>query len=47
MLSFLLGDSSSLCSTLDEDNEGAWETENVSLLVVNVAVGVGTTALIM
>ena len=35
MLSFLLGDSSSICSTLDKDNEGYWEAENVSLLVAN------------
>ena len=47
ILSFLLGDSSSISSTLDEDNEGVLETENVSLLVVNVAVTVGTTDLIM
>ena len=47
ILSFLLGDSSSISSTLDEDNEGVWETENVSLLVANVAVAVGTTTLIM
>ena len=46
ILSFLLGDSSSISSTLDEDNEGVWETENVSLLVANVAVAVGTTTLI-
>ena len=43
ILSFLLGDSSSISSTLDQDNEGVWETENVSLLVANVAVAVGTT----
>ena len=36
ILSFLLGDSSSI-STLDEDNEGVWKTENVSFLVANVA----------
>ena len=30
-----------------EDNEGVWETENVSLLVANIAVAVGTTTLIM
>ena len=47
ILSFLLGDSSSISSTLDQDNEGVWETENVSLLVANVAVAVGTTSLIM
>ena len=47
MLSFLLGDSSSISSTLDQDNEGVWETENVSLLVANVAVVVGTTSLII
>ena len=49
ILSFLLGDSSSISSTLDEDNEGVWETENVSLLEANVAVAVavGTTTLIM
>ena len=47
ILSFLLGDSSSISSTLDEDNEDVWETENVSLLVANVAVAVGTTTLIM
>ena len=40
ILSFLLGDSSSISSTLNEDNEGVWETENVSLLVTNVAVAV-------
>ena len=38
---FFLDDSSSISSTLDEDNEGVWETENVSLLVANVAVAVG------
>ena len=47
ILSFLLGDSSSISSTLDEDNEDVWETKNVSLLVANVAVAVGTTTLIM
>ena len=49
IISFLLGDSSSISSTLDEDNEGVWETENVSLLEANVAVAVavGTTTLIM
>ena len=48
MLYFLLGDSSSISSTLDEDNEeDIWETENVSLLVANVAVAVGTTTLMM
>ena len=47
MLSFLLGDSSSISSTLDQDNEGVWETESVSLLVANVAVVVGTTSLII
>ena len=46
ILSFLLGDSSSISSTLDSNNKGVWETENVSLLVANVAVAVGTTALI-
>ena len=46
ILSFLLGDSSSISSTLDEDNEGVWETENVSLLVANVAVAVGITTVI-
>ena len=46
-LSFLLVDSSSISSILDEDNEGVWETENVLLLVANVSVTVGTTALIM
>ena len=46
ILSFLLGDSSSISSTLDQDNEGVWETENVSLLVANVAVAVGITTLI-
>ena len=40
-------DSSSISSTSDEDNEGVWETENVSLLVVSVAVAVGATTLIM
>ena len=44
---FLLGDSSSISSTLDEDHEGVSETENVSLLVANVAVAVGTATLIM
>ena len=47
ILSFLLGDSSSISSTLDEDNEGVWETENASLLVANVAVAVSITTLIM
>ena len=44
-----MGDSSSISPTLDEDNEGVWETENVSLLEANVAVAVavGTTTLIM
>ena len=44
-----MGDSFSISSTLDEDNEGVWETENVSLLEANVAVAVavGTTTLIM
>ena len=37
ILSFLLGDSSSISSTLDEDNAGVWKTENVSFLVANVA----------
>ena len=39
-----MGDSSSISSSasLDEDNEGVWETENVSLPVTNVAVVVGT-----
>ena len=46
ILYFLLGDSSSISSTLDEDNEGVWETENVSLLVANVAVAVGTSTVI-
>ena len=45
ILSFLLGDSSSISSTLDEDNGVVWETENVSLLVANVAAAVGTTTL--
>ena len=47
ILSFLLVDSSSISSSLDEDNEGVWETENVLLLVANVSVTVGTTASIM
>ena len=47
ILSFLLFDSSSISSTLDEDNEGVWETENVLLLVANDAVAVGTTTLII
>ena len=38
MFSFLLGKSSSISSTLDEDTEGVWETENVLLLLANVAV---------
>ena len=41
MLSFLLGDSSSICSTLDKDNEGYWEAENVSLLVANYGLCIG------
>ena len=44
---FLLGHSSSISSTLDEDNEGVWETENVSLLVESLAIAVGTTTLIL
>ena len=47
ILSFLLGNSSSISSTLDEDTASVWETENVSLLAANVAVTGGTTALIM
>ena len=42
-----MGHSSSISSTLDEDNEGVWETENVSLLVAKVVVAVGTTTLII
>ena len=38
ILSFLWGKSSSISSTLDEDTEGVWETENVLLLLANVAV---------
>ena len=37
-----MSDSSPISSTSDEDNEGVWETESVSLLVANVAVVVGT-----
>ena len=44
-LSFLLGDFTSISSTLDVEN--VWETKNVSLLVTNVAVAVGATTLIM
>ena len=47
ILSFLLGNSSSISSSLDEDNEDVWETENISLLVASVAVVLGTTTLIM
>ena len=48
ILPFLSGDFSSISSTLNEDTEGVWETENVSLLLANVAVAVGsTTTLIM
>ena len=35
-----MDDSSSKPSTLDEDSEAVWETENVSLLVANVTVAV-------
>ena len=38
-----MGDFSSISSTLDGDNEGVWETENVWLLAANAAVAVGTT----
>ena len=38
--SFLLGDSSSISSTLDEDTGSVWKTENVSLLATNVVVAV-------
>ena len=47
ILYLLLDDSSSISSTLDEDNEGVWETENVSLLVESLAIAVGTTTLIL
>ena len=47
ILSFLLDNSSSISSSLDEDNEDVWETENISLLVASVAVVLGTTTLIM
>ena len=40
---FSFGWFTSISSTFDEYNEGVWETENVSLLVANVAVAVGTT----
>ena len=36
-----MGDCFSISSTIDEDNEGVWETENVPLLVANVFVAVG------
>ena len=45
ILSFLLGSSLSIPSTLYKDDEGVWETENVSLLVAKVAVPVGATTL--
>ena len=47
IVSFLLGDSYYISYTLDEANEGVWETENVLLPVANVAVAVGTTTLIL
>ena len=47
IVSFLLGDSSSIPSTLDEDMESVWKTENVSIFIANVAVAVSATTLIM
>ena len=38
ILSFLFSDYSSLSSILNKDDEGVWKTENVSLLVANVAI---------
>ena len=43
ILSFLLVHSSFISSSLNEDNEGVWETQNISLFAVNVVVAVGTT----